>query len=79
MYKTIAIQTRSTYWSNKESNEELIVDSVDLAQEVEKICNKLETEGYEPILITPITSGSMSNGNGYYQTASILITAKKKE
>jgi hypothetical protein len=77
MYKAISIHTRSTYWSNKESSEELIVDSNDLAQEVEKVANNLEKEGYSIIAITPITSGSMANGNGYYQTESIIITAKK--
>jgi hypothetical protein len=78
MYKVVSIHTRSTYWTNKESNEELIVDSDDLAQEIEKVSNNLLKEGYEIYLITPVTSGSMSNGNGYYQTESIIITARKK-
>lgn len=77
MYKVISIHTRSTYWTNKESQEELIVDSDDLAQEIKKVSNNLYKEGYEVITITPINSGSLSNGNGYYQTESIIITAKK--
>lgn len=77
MYKSISIHTRSTYWTNKESSEELLVDSDDLAQEIEKICNGLEKDGFGIISITPISSGTISNGNGYYQTESIIITAKK--
>jgi hypothetical protein len=78
MYKVVSIHTRSTYWTNKEANEELIVDSDDLAQEIEKVSNELEQAGYAVYAITPITSGSISNGNGYYQTESIIITAIKK-
>jgi hypothetical protein len=77
MYKSVNIHTRSTYWTNKESAEELIVDSDDLAQEIEKISNELLDKGYEIISIVPINSGTVSNGNGYYQTESIIITAKK--
>ncbi len=77
MFKSISIHTRSTYWTNKESAEELLVDSDDLAHEIEKVSNKLHTDGYEIIAITPISSGTISNGNGYYQTESIIITAKK--
>jgi hypothetical protein len=77
MYKVVSIHTRSTYWTNKEANEELIVDSDDLAQEIEKVGNNLLKEGYQIFALTPITSGSISNGNGYYQTESIILTAKK--
>jgi hypothetical protein len=77
MYKTVLLQSRSTYWTNRESTEELIVDSVDLSQEIERVCNELGNDGYEVILMTPITSGSITNGNGYFQTASVIITAKK--
>lgn len=78
MYKSVSIHTRSTYWTNKESNEELIVDSDDLAKEIQKIANQLNAEGYTIIAVTPINSGSISNGNGYYQTESIILTAKKQ-
>ena len=78
MYKIVTIHTRSTYWTNKESQEELIVDSDDLAHEIEKVSNELDNNGYDIIAIVPITSGSISNGNGYYQTESIILTAKKK-
>jgi hypothetical protein len=77
MYKAVSIHTRSTYWTNKEANEELIVDSNDLAKEIEKVSNALLEEGYAILTITPITSGSISNGNGYIQTESLIITAKK--
>ncbi len=77
MYKSISIHTRSTYWTNKESSEELLVDSDDLAQEIEKICNNLEAEGFHVISIIPVNSGTIVNGNGYYQTESVIITAKK--
>ncbi|HEY4788214.1 MAG TPA: hypothetical protein VIH57_19305 [Bacteroidales bacterium] len=78
MYKTITIHTRSTYWTNREANiEELIVDSDDLAHEIAKVSNELNDEGFEIVCITPINSGTVSNGNGYYQTESVIITAKK--
>ena len=77
MYKVISVHTRSTYWTNKESTEELIVDSDDLAQEIEKVTNQLYKDGYEVISIIPVNSGSLSNGNGYYQTESIIITTRK--
>jgi dienelactone hydrolase len=79
MYKTVLLQSRSTYWTNRESQEELIVDSVDLAQEIERVCNELAKDGYEVIQLTPVSSGSMSNGNGYFQTASMIVLAKKIE
>lgn len=78
MFKSISIHTRSTYWTNKESAEELLVDSDDLAHEIEKVSNQLYQDGYEIIAITPISSGTISNSNGYFQTESIIITAKKK-
>lgn len=77
MYKSVNIHTRSTYWTNKEAAEELIVDSDDLAQEIEKVSNELFNDGYEIISIIPINSGTISHGNGYYQTESIIITCKK--
>ena len=76
MYKTIPIHSRSTYWSGKEANDELLVDSDDLAHEIEKVTNELHNDGYEIVAITPINSGTISNGNGYYQTESLIITAK---
>lgn len=76
MYKCISIHTRSTYWTNKESAEELLVDSDDLSHEIETVSNNLYNDGYEILSITPISSGTISNGNGYYQTESVLITAK---
>ena len=78
MYKTVLLQSRSTYWTNRESNEELIVDSVDLAQEMERVCNELDRDGFEVVEVTPVTSGSISNGNGYFQTASVIVIAKKR-
>jgi len=78
MYKTITIHTRSTYWTNREANiEELIVDSDDLAHEIDKVASELEQDNFEIVAITPINSGTVSNGNGYYQTESIVITARK--
>jgi hypothetical protein len=76
MYKTVSIHSRSTYWSNKEASDELLVDSDDLAREIENVSNNLSSEGYEVVAVTPINSGTISNGNGYYQTESIVITAK---
>lgn len=78
MFKSISIHTRSTYWTNKESSEELLVDSDDLAHEIEKVCNELYEIGYDIISITPINSGTISNGNGYYQTESVIVTARKR-
>jgi hypothetical protein len=78
MYKTVLLQSRSTYWTNRESNEELIVDSVDLAQEMERVCNELDRDGFEVVEVTPVTSGSISNGSGYFQTASVIVIAKKR-
>ena len=79
MYKSVTIHTRSTYWTNREANiEELIVDSDDLAHEIEKVSNELLEQNFEIVAITPINSGTVANGNGYYQTESIVITAKKK-
>lgn len=78
MYKSVSIHTRSSYWTNKESAEELFVDSDDLAHEIEKVSNQLYEDGYEILTITPISSGTISNSNGYFQTESIIITAKKR-
>lgn len=79
MYKTIAVHARSTYWTSFPiSGEEYsVVDANDLAKEVENVCNTFAKEGYEVISITPITSGSVTNGNGYIQAESVLITGKK--
>jgi hypothetical protein len=78
MYKTLTLHTRSTYWTNKEANiEELIVDSDDLAHEIEKVANELHKDRFEIVSITPINSGTVANGNGYYQTESVIITARQ--
>ncbi len=78
MYKSIVIHTRSTYWTRNETNEEYsVVDSDDLAKEIEIQCNQLEDDGFEVISINPITSGSLTSGNGYLHTESIIITARK--
>lgn len=78
MYKSVSIHTRSTYWTNKESAEEYLVDSDDLSHEIDNVCNDFDAKGYEVISITPINSGTISNGNGYYQTESVIITGKKR-
>ena len=77
MYKSLSIHTRSTYWTSHEANEELIVDSDDLSQEIQKVSNQLYKDGYEIVSITPITSGSITHGSGYYQTESVIILSKK--
>lgn len=77
MYKTTVIHSRSTYWTNPELSEEMEVDSDDLAKELEVKCNEILNDGFEIISILPISSGNVVNGNGYYHTESIIITAKK--
>ena len=78
MHKSVAVHARSTYWTNKETSEEYsVVDSNDLAKEIEIQVNNLEKEGYAIVAITPISSGSFANGNGYFQTESVIVTAKK--
>ncbi|MGC8803105.1 MAG: hypothetical protein ACP5PS_04955 [Bacteroidales bacterium] len=77
MYKTVVIHSRSTYWTNPELSEEMEVDSDDLAKELEEKCNELEKHGFSIISILPISSGSITNGNGYYHTESIIIVAHK--
>jgi len=80
MYKSIVVHTRSTYWTHKDTNEEYsVVDSDDLAQEIEIQCNSLAKEGYEIFSINPITSGSLANGSGYINTESVIITARKRK
>jgi hypothetical protein len=80
MYKSIVIHTRSTYWTHKETYDEYsVVDSDDLAKEIELQCNKLHEMGFEVISINPITSGSFTNGNGYAHTESVIITARKTQ
>lgn len=78
MYKTITIHTRSVYWSDKETHDEMYVDSDDLSKELEQQCNKLDVEGYEIISILPVNSGNTSGGTGYFYTESIIVTGKKK-
>ena len=79
MYKSVAVHSRSTYWSSfpLSGEDNSVVDANDLAKEVENTCNALSAEGYEVIAITPITYGSIWNGNGYIQAESVLITARK--
>lgn len=77
MYKTVTIHTRSTYWTNRDSNDEMLVDTDDLSEEIQTACNNLYQEGFEVVQITPITSGNMENGTGYFQTESVIITGKK--
>jgi hypothetical protein len=77
MYISVVIHSRSTYWTNPELSEEMEVDSEDLATELQNKCNELNNKGYEVISITPIVSGNIVNGAGYYQTHSIIITGKK--
>jgi len=77
MYKTVTLHTRSTYWSNRDSNDEMLVDTDDLSEEIETACNNLYTSGYEVKHITPISSGNIENGTGYFQTESVIILAKK--
>ena len=76
-YKTVTIHTRSTYWTNKETNDEMVVDADDLAKEINLQCNDLYKTGYEVISIIPIASGNTTNGTGYYHTESVIIAAKK--
>ena len=77
MYKTVTIHTRSTYWTNRDSNDEMLVDTDDLSEEIQTACNNLYKEGFEVTQITPISSGNIENGTGYFQTESVIITAKK--
>lgn len=79
MYKTVVIHTRSTYWSNPESNDESVVDADDLAQEIAQHSNKLWKEGYRVVQITPISSGNFENGSGYFHTESVILTAEKMD
>lgn len=77
MYKTVVIHSRSTYWTNPELSEEMEVDSDDLAKELQTQCNLLTDQGFEIFSILPISSGNIVNGNGYYHTESIILTARK--
>ena len=77
-YKTVAVHARSMYWTNHESSDEMTVDADDLAKEMAIEMNKLEEQGYEVMYVTPISSGNISGGTGYYQSESVIITAKKK-
>lgn len=79
MYKTIVIDTRSSVWTDKQSDEELIVDAEDLSKEMENQINKLEKKDFKLTNITPITSGNISGGNGYYHTTSLILTFYKPE
>jgi len=77
MYKSVVIHSRSTYWTNPELSEEMEVDSDDLAKDLENQCNDLIKQGFTIFSILPISSGNVVNGNGYYHTESIIITARK--
>jgi hypothetical protein len=77
MYKAIVIHSRSTYWTNPELSEEMEVDSDDLATELQNKCNELTEQGFDIFSILPISSGNVVNGNGYYHTESIILTARK--
>jgi len=77
MHKSLVIHSRSTYWANPEFNEEMEVDSDDLATELQNQCNQMIEDGFEIFSILPISSGNIVNGNGYYHTESIIITARK--
>ena len=74
MYKSITINTRSSFWTNKEGQEELLVDAEDLNQEMDNVINKMTNDGYELKQITPINSGNMNNGTGYFGTTSLILT-----
>ncbi|MFW6226839.1 MAG: hypothetical protein ACOC31_01930 [Bacteroidota bacterium] len=76
-YKTVTIHTRSSYWSSKELNDEMIVDADDLAREITEQSNKLVKEGFEVDKVIPVTSGNTSSGTGYYYTESVIILAKR--
>ncbi len=79
MYRTLTIHTRSSFWTHNETNEVYsVVDADDLAKEIEIQCNKLAEQGFSVTAINPITSGSITNGNGYLHTESVIITAYKK-
>ncbi len=77
MHKSLLIHSMSNYWSNPEFNEEMEVDSDDLATELQNQCNQMIEDGFEIFSILPISSGNIVNGNGYYHTESIIITARK--
>lgn len=78
VYKTITIHSRSSYWSDKESHDEMVVDSDDLSKELEQQCNQMDEDGYDVISILPVTSGNTSGGTGYFYTESIIVTGRKK-
>lgn len=77
MIKTITIHTRSSFWSSRETHDEILVDSDDLGVELEFQCNLLEKEGYVVKQITPVNSGNLVAGSGGYYTESVVITAEK--
>ncbi|NJM15168.1 MAG: hypothetical protein HC896_07145 [Bacteroidales bacterium] len=77
-YKSISISTRSSMWTSKELSDELIVDVEDLAKEIESQCLVLDKEGYDVLSITPINSGNINGGTGYFYTASIVVTGIKR-
>ncbi len=76
-YKSVAIHTRSEFWTDKDRGEEFVVDSNDLAKEIDIVCNKFDEEGYEIISIMPVDSGNFTNGTGYSYTESVVVTGKK--
>ena len=77
MYKSIAIHSRSTYWTNPEMGDEMEVDSDDLAKELQQKSTELINDGFEIVSILPISSGNIVNGNGYYHTESLILTVRK--
>lgn len=77
MYKTIVIHARSTYWTAKESPEEMLVDADDLAKEMDQQIAVMEKEGFGLFTVTPINSGNIASGSGYFHTESLLLTFKK--
>ncbi len=75
-FHSFAIHTRSSYWTSYEHRDEIIVDSEDLALEIEQQLNELEKKGYKIISVTPINSGNIVTGTGTHYTESIIITAE---
>jgi hypothetical protein len=76
MIKTVTVHSRSSYWTSRESRDELEVDADDLAKEIEAQCNKLEKDGFKISKITPVNSGNLVGGSGAYYTESVLIMAE---
>ena len=76
---------KQTGWSDKE------IDGMQLAQDIDKVVDELNGQGYEVISITPITSGAYSYkilptfgsqcdaayGYGFSYTKGVVILARK--